>query len=108
MKEQLKNFIKSNELLFGFAKFILRLKSRNVTEGTTTLNILRAFPMYESHGWGLYPIRAKLTIQSVNQVVPALARFASQSEENKKFESFLLTAIASEDNAEETKLSELF
>lgn len=108
MKEQLKNFIKSNEMLFRFAQFIIRMKSREVTEGTTKLNILRAFPMYEAHGWGLYPIRAKLTIQSVNQVVPALARFASQSEENKKFESFLLKAIASEDNAEEINLSELF
>ena len=108
MKEQFKNFIKSNKLLFGLAKFILRLKSRQVTEGTTNLNILQTFPMYEAHGWGLYPIRAKLTIQSVKQVVPALARFASQSDENKKFESFLLKAIASEDNAEETNLSELF
>ena len=108
MKEQFKNFIKSNELLFGFVKFIQRLQSRKVTEGSTKLNILRAFPMYEAHGWGLYPIRAQLTIQSVNQVVPALARFASRSEENKKFEGFLLKAIASEDNAEETKLSELF
>ena len=95
-------------MLFRFAQFIIRMKSRKVTEGTTKLNILRAFPMYEAHGWGLYPIRAKLTIQSVNQVVPALARFASQSEENKKFESFLLKAIASEDNAEEINLSELF
>ena len=108
MKEQLKNFIKSNKLLFGLAKFILLLKSRKVTEGSTKLNILRTFPMYEAHGWGLYPIRAQLTIQSVNQVIPALARFASRSEENKKFESFLLKALASEDNAGESKLSKLF
>jgi hypothetical protein len=108
MKDQLKKIIKSNRLLFGLAKLILSYKSRKVTEGRTKLNILRTFPMFEAHGWGLYPIRAKLTIQSVNQVVPALASFASKSEENKNFENFLLTAIASKDTASEAKLSELF
>ena len=83
-------------------------RSRKATEGSTKLNILKAFPMYVAHGWGLYPIRAKLTIQSVNQVVPALARFVSNSEENKKFEAFLLNAIVSEDTADEVKLAELF
>ena len=108
MNENLKNIIQSNELLFGFAKFMLRLKSRKVTEGSTKLNILRAFPMYEALGFGLYPTRAKLTIQCVNQVPPALARFTCQSEENKKFESIFLKAIASEDSAEAANLSELF
>jgi hypothetical protein len=106
--KKIKNIIKSNKLLFGLAKFILKLKPNKVTEGSTKLNVLKAFPMYESHGWGLYPIRAKLTIQSVNQVVPAIARFASKSEENKKFRDFLLKALKSKDNAETAKLSELF
>lgn len=83
-------------------------RARKVTEGRTKLNILRAFPMYEAHGWGLYPIRAKLTIQSVNQVVPALSRFASKSEENKKFESFLLNAVVREDTDDEVRLAKLF
>ena len=108
MKEMIKNIIKSNKYTHSFAKRILQFRSRKVTEGKTQLNILKAFPMYEAHGWGLYPIRAKLTIQSVNQVVPALSRFSSKSEENKNFEDVLLKALASKDETEEAKLAELF
>lgn len=108
MKEVLKNIINSNKKLFAFVNFIRYIKNRKVTEGRTRLNILRSFPMFEAHGFGLYPIRAKLTIQSVNQVVPALAHFAFKSKENKDFEDRLLTAIASKDTAEEVKLAELF
>ena len=64
--------------------------------------------MYKALGFGLYPARAKLTLQNINQVPPALARFACKSEENKKFESILLKAIAREDSTEAANLSKLF
>lgn len=108
VKEKLKKIIKSNKWLFEISKFIIHLKNLKVTEGKTRLNILRALPMYEVTGWGLYSIRAKLTIQCANQTFPALARFTAKSLKNKKFEGFLLKAIASRDNAKEAKLSELF
>jgi len=108
MKAFFKSIIESNKFLFSLAKFIFHYKSRKITEGRTTLNILRAFPAYEAHGRGFYKTRAKLTMQSVNQVVPALALFASKSEENQNFKDFLLKAIASKDTFEDTKLAELF
>jgi hypothetical protein len=43
-------------------KIYLKYKNRQVTDGLTKINILKTFPLFEAHGWGLYPIRAKLTM----------------------------------------------
>lgn len=48
---------------------------RRVYKGTTSINILETFPGFVANGWGYYPIRSKLTILSVNQVIPALKVF---------------------------------
>lgn len=108
MREILKKIIKSNKYTYFFLKLIQQYKSRKLNEGKTKLNILKVFPMYEARGWGFYPIRAKLTIQCVNQVIPALSRFVFMPEENKNFENVLLKKLNSKDSIEEIKLAELF
>jgi hypothetical protein len=108
MKKTIKNIIKSNKFLFKLAEFCLWLLGRSVTHGKTRLNILKTFSMYEAGGWGLYPIRAELTVQSVNQTIPALSKFSAQSERNKAFEELLLKVIASVDSDSDERLSELF
>jgi len=105
---QFKDFLKSHKALFKIALFIQKQLKLSTTEGTTKLNILKSFPMYEAHGLGLYTIRAKLTISSINQTLPALAKFASKSEKNtifqKEFEDLLLQA----DNDKQIKLARYF
>ena len=90
--------------------FLLRYnKYRNLklTEGKTSLNILQTFPLFEACGWGLYPIRSSLTIQSINQVIPALASFANLSKRHLVFENELITLIDSK-SALKDDLSKLF
>jgi len=47
------------------------------------LNIFKTFPLFAANSYGLYAIRAKLAIQSINQVIPALASFSDLSKKNK-------------------------
>lgn len=105
---QIKDFVKSHKTLFKIALFIQKQLKLSTTEGTTKLNILKSFPMYEAHGLGLYTTRAKLTISSINQTLPALAKFCSKSEKNtifqKKFEELLLQP----DNDQQLKLAQYF
>ncbi len=48
-----------------------------VYDGFSSINILETFPAFVANGWGLYRDRAPLTIKSVNQTIPALAKIAS-------------------------------
>lgn len=62
--------------------------------------------MFEAHGWGLYPIRAKLTIQSVNQIFPALSAFCKIKNKNVHFTSHIEGFLKSSNP--NMKLGELF
>ena len=81
-------------------------RGERVTHGKTKLNILKTFPLFESHGWGLYPIRAKLTIKCINQLVPALSSFCNESTENRLFQKEIQTYFSKSPETEQ--LGKLF
>mgnify|MGYP001484232284 CR=1 FL=1 len=93
--------------LYSAIKLWRKFGGRQVTEGTTKLNILKTFPQFETHGWGLYDIRAKLTIQSINQVIPALNAFCEKNNRNEFFEKEVESFFA-EMSSEKEMLAELF
>jgi len=101
-----KDFIKKTPFIHIWRLVKWILIDRRVTEGRSTLNILKTFPLFEAHGWGLYPIRSKLTIQSVNQVVPALSDLCEISVNNITFKSELESYINVSEDA--IKLGEFF
>lgn len=82
-------FLKSSIRKTFIYYFYLKYKQSKVTDGKTRLNILKTFPLFEAHGFGYYNIRAKLTIQSINQVIPSLSDFAKLSDENVEFKKKL-------------------
>ena len=98
----IKQFLKNSKIY----KIIRGMRRDPVRKGLTKLNILETFPLFEVLGWGLYPIRAKLTIQSINETLPALSTFCKVKNKNKQFtlslKEFLKTGNQS------TKLGELF
>jgi hypothetical protein len=74
--------------------WIRRVGHRSITEGNTKCNILRTFPQYEANGWGKYKIRAKLTIDSINSIFPALNELCPDSNDNL-FQSQMLDYMRS-------------
>ena len=85
----------------------IRLMARRVTDGSTRLNILKTFPTFEAHGWGLYPARAALTIQSINQVVPGLRKLALIPDRHENFKNELTRTFPTS-SAAQGLLSSLF
>ena len=57
--------------------------------------------MYEAHGWGLYAIRAKLTIQSINQNTRSLANFVEFCKQKEDFADVFKNSLLSEDIPED-------
>lgn len=104
----IKSIIKSNNFLHKLAIFLLTLPNRRANHRRTKINILNSFPIFEARGMGNYPMRAKLTIQSANQTLPALSRFTTQQETNKAFENLLIKVSSSIDGDDDKRLSELF
>jgi len=100
--------MKLKSVYIGLRSYYLRIKSRKITEGKSCINILKKFPMYEARGFGLYKIRAKLTIQSINQVIPALAGFKKKIQKNEDFKDELLKVLKKEDDILDLQLKELF
>ncbi len=90
-----------------FYKLVKVYRSRKLKHGSTRLNILSTFPLFEARGWGLYGIRAKLTIQSINQVIPGLASFVCVSDKNEEFKS-LVQSFLTEITPEKSALEKLF
>lgn len=76
--------------------------------GNTRLNILKTFPMFVAHGWGLYQVRSQLTIKSINQLVPALAELCKNTRDNASFRSQLMTAFEDHESASQARLKSLF
>ena len=77
-----------------------------VYEGRTSLNILETFPGFVANGWGLYKTRAPLTVQAINQTIPALEKLASYNQKHsievESIESFSVET-SSTDGAKELK-----
>jgi hypothetical protein len=94
---------KKNSTLY---KIIKSMSRDPVRKGSTKINILETFPLFEVVSWGLYPIRASLTIQSINQVFPALSNFCKVKDKNQRFANTIKGFIKPIN--QKTKLGELF
>ena len=68
----------------------------------------RTFPAFVAHGGGPYKIRTALTIDSINQTLPALSEFASQSAKNIQFENQVMQFYSQKDNYLTSELGEIF
>ena len=101
LKKYFKRYL--SPILLHYNKY----RNLRLTEGRTSLNILQTFPLFEACGWGLYPIRSSLTIQSINQVIPALASFANLSKRHLLFENEITKLIESKSTLKDD-LSKLF
>ena len=88
----LKPLIKSKPLK-PLYKFLTTYKDSLAYKGKTKLNVLDAFPAFVANGWGYYDKRAELTMQCINQVIPALLDIC-QSEDHNGFSVILLDEIA--------------
>jgi hypothetical protein len=73
----MKNKLKQYPKIFNFLKFI---KSPHIP--FNTINVMKKFPLYAPASAGSYGVISKLTIQSVNETVPALLRLTSLNSKN--------------------------
>jgi hypothetical protein len=101
-----KKWLKKTPLFYVFKQFN-KIKRLRLTNGFNCINILKTFSLYEARGWGLYSIRAKLTIQSINQVIPALKAIGNISQNNIDFAASIQKLINIETSLS-IKLGELF
>ncbi len=126
MNARMKEIIKSNKTMYKLALILYKLAltlyklaltlekpfrtyPRNwVLDGETKLNILKSFPMYRAGGEGRYPIVAKLTILSINQTMPALAKFSLSIEKNVAFGETFKRVLLDTDSENQSALKELF
>jgi hypothetical protein len=69
--------MKDIKALIKSVPFVVRA-AELVRPRSTTLNILQTFPLYLPNSAGKYRDRAKLTIQTTNQIFPFLREFAQQ------------------------------
>src|SRR5262249_46148723 len=53
------------------------LRQKSWRSGSTTLNILLTFPMFNTTGTGDYHATSQLTIKTINQIIPALNSVAA-------------------------------
>jgi hypothetical protein len=74
----------------------------------TKLNIIDSFPMFTAHGLGSYSMRAKLTIQSINDTVLALSEFINKKKTDDKFKILLQNILIKKDNSNDFRLKKLF
>ena len=98
----------SRKLKLVITNPISSIQYYRVFGGKTKLNILKAFPMFVAHGWGLYKDRANLTIKSINQVIPALGQFCENNIDNESFKLDLMAAFEQTENDNQARLKELF
>jgi len=74
--------------------------------GITKIQILEAFPLFATRGFGFYKPKSLLTIQSIKQVIPALSQFNDISLENKNFKNKVLKFL--EEQEYKNNLGDLF
>lgn len=71
------NFVKDRLKAVPFLVQLKQRISRSIeNRKTTKINVLHTFPLYVPNSAGKYNARARLTLQSINQVFPVLAQFA--------------------------------
>jgi hypothetical protein len=71
-KEKLKKNLKKFPLLFNFIKKIFIFFNINDAAELTKINITETFPLFTPRSSGSYSARSKLTISSINKVIPSL------------------------------------
>ena len=71
-KEKLKKNLKKFPLLFNFIKKIFIFFNINDAAQLTKINITETFPLFTPRSSGSYSARSKLTISSINKVIPSL------------------------------------
>ena len=76
-------------------------------KGISKINILETFPGFVAHGYGSYKLRSKLTVLSINQIVPAFNLFIKTRAENILFKNNLEKKINSPTTFK-NKLGKLF
>jgi hypothetical protein len=81
--ERLRIHLKTFPVLVSAKRTVAKLFDRS--NGITSLNILRTFPLFAPYSEGSYGTKSKLTIQAINQIVPLLNTFA-RSVGNKRLE----------------------
>jgi len=75
----------------------VRRKGRRLNDGSNvTIDILSEFPLYVAHGFGARDVRARLTMQCINNVIPSLSNFAKSNEHHDAFEFELREMLAQE------------
>lgn len=84
MINEFSNFFKNKFFFSKLIRFFL------IPFRLSVLNILETFPIFVAYGWGSYKSRVQLTIESINQVNPALARLSRLSDKNLKFQKELI------------------
>tara|TARA_Y200000002_G_C22679099_1_gene663263 strand:+ start:1589 stop:2449 length:861 start_codon:yes stop_codon:yes gene_type:complete len=103
--QKIKNLLKKT-FLYKQVRYFL---DRRVYKGKTKINILETFPSFVSNGWGLYPIRAKLTVQSINQVIPGLSSLSELNEKKvSKINTIDVDDILKKESDDFKKLRDLF
>ena len=90
-----------------YRSYVNKRRAKRVTEGSTSLNILKSFPLFETNGWGYYPIRAQLTIECINQTIPALAVLATIQPRHEEFRRELTDRMSQSDPSFD-RLAQLF
>jgi len=90
----LKSFIK-NTLIY---KAYNQHRHKKLYQGITKIEILDKFPLFAARGWGYYEKKSKLTIQSINQTIPALSQFCELSESNKEFKTEVLSFLSEQNS----------
>jgi len=81
---------------------------RRTHVGSTRLNVVKTFPLFEARGWGTYKLRAPLTIQSVNATIPALLRLSEHVSAESDLERRLVRALDGDETPDQVRLRSLF
>ena len=80
------NILKLKKIFLGKSNsFKLRLKSLIYKANKNTIHIPNTFPNFAPASPGHYNLKSKLTILSINQIIPALNLFVEVKEENNLF-----------------------
>ena len=87
-------------------KFFKKLTEYRITHKNKKINVLKSFPLYEALGWGEKSIRTKLTIQSINQILPGLSKFVIFNKANENFKKEIEKFL--NNTPEKEKLGNLF
>jgi hypothetical protein len=61
-----------------YCRYLAWRTNVEMSEGQTRLNIPKVFPEFAANSWGRYEPRARLTLKSISQTVPAIYQLAAE------------------------------